>query len=71
MSPRLRPWLLFVLLLALFPALGVAIRWLKGELSGLSGWETVLLLALPVLLWAYLRYFSILACRDACRPPQN
>ena len=71
MNPRLRPWLLFVLLLALFPALGVAVRWLDGSQAELAWWEWALLGSLPVLLGLYLRYFSILTCRGGCRPPEG
>lgn len=71
MSPRARPLLLFVLLLLLFPALGAGIRWVNDAQAELAWWEWALLGSLPVLLGLYLRYFSILACRGHCRPPEG
>lgn len=62
MSPRLRPLLLFLLLLALFPAIGVAVQVAGEGWAGLSFWQWLLLAALPLLAWLWLRHFSILAC---------
>lgn len=58
-----RPFLLFLLLLLLFPALSLVLPWLAGDGPAPSGWEWGALLALPILLWLWLRYFSIFACR--------
>jgi hypothetical protein len=70
-SPRLRPILLFLLLLALFPAIATFVQALRTGFAGLAWWQWVLLALLPVLAWLWLRHFSILGCRDACRPPRG
>ncbi|NWG75860.1 MAG: hypothetical protein HXY24_14875 [Rubrivivax sp.] len=71
MSPRLRPIGLFLLLLLLFPALGIFINALEAGFSGLAWWQWGLLAALPGLAWLWLRHFSVLGCRDRCRLPDG
>lgn len=71
MSPRLRPLLLFLLLLALFPAITVVVKALESGLAGLAMWEGFLLAAFPILAWIYLRHFSRLGCREGCSPPDR
>lgn len=71
MSPRARPVLLFLLLLLLFPAITVFVQALRTGFAALTWWRWALLALLPVLAWWWLRHFSILGCRDACRPPEG
>lgn len=68
MSPRLKPVVLFALLLLLFPALGSVVRWWHGETLDTLDWLGVCLF--PVLAWVWLRYFSLLACRRGCAAPE-
>ncbi len=71
MSPRARPFWLFLLLLLLFPATSVLVQWLSGEKDSLAWWELALLAAFPLLAWVWLRHFSVLGCREGCRPPKE
>jgi hypothetical protein len=68
-SPQRKPLLLFLLLLGLFPALGVVVQVADEGTQGLAWWQWGLLAAFPILVWIYLRHFSRLACRDDCLPP--
>lgn len=63
MSPGCRVMGLFLVLLALFQALPVAVEaWRAGQWPDtLTDWLRLALL--PGALWLYLRYFSILGCR--------
>jgi hypothetical protein len=63
-NPRLKPILLFLLLLLLFPATTSLARWFQGATLSILEWFGVL--AFPVLAWLWLRYFSVLGCKDAC-----
>lgn len=69
MSPKTRPLLLFLLLLLLFPAVTSLVRWWQGESLGTLEWAGVI--AFPVLAWLWLRYFSLLGCKDACKSPER
>lgn len=64
MSPGCRVMGLFLVLLALFQALPVAAdAWRAGQWPDtLTDWLRLALL--PGALWLYLRYFSILGCRQ-------
>jgi hypothetical protein len=64
---RRKPFYLFILLLALFPAIGNLVAAVESGFQGLAWWQWGLLAALPGLAWIWLRHFSVLACRDACR----
>lgn len=66
MNPRYKPFYLFALLLALFPAIGVFVEALESGFAALLWWQWLLLLALLVLAWAWFRHFSVLGCQDAC-----
>lgn len=66
----MKPLLLFLLLLTLFPALSLLVHWLRDGQAPQTWWQWTLVLALPALLWLYFRHFSILACRKACRRPE-
>jgi len=70
-SPRWKPFLLFLLLLALFPAIAVVAQVGTDGPEGLAWWQWALLAAFPALAWIYLRHFSRLACRDGCLPPDR
>jgi hypothetical protein len=61
-SPARRPIYLFLLLLALFPAIGVVVKVVEHGWQNLAGWEWGLLVAFPVLVWIWLRHFSVLGC---------
>ena len=65
MNPGCRVMALFLVLLALFQSLPVAMdAWQNSQWPGsVSAW--VRLALLPGALWIYLRYFSVLGCR-AC-----
>ena len=67
MNLRWRVLALFVVLVALFQGLPVAVEaWQAGQWPGsLAGWMR--LAVLPVALWLYLRYFSILGCRQCAK----
>jgi hypothetical protein len=67
MNPRWRVLALFVVLVALFQGLPVAVEaWQARQWpNSLAGW--LRLAALPVALWLYLRYFSILGCRQCSK----
>lgn len=66
---RWKPVLLFLLLLALFPAIGSVATWLRGDAMTLPDWLGVL--AFPLLAWLWFRHFSILGCREDCLPPDR
>lgn len=66
MNPRRKPLYLFVLLLTLFPAIGVLAEALENGFADLTWWQWALLAALPILAWIWFRYFSVIGCRDAC-----
>lgn len=66
---RWKPVLLFLLLLALFPAIGSVAAWLRGDAMTLLDWLGVL--AFPLLAWLWVRHFSILGCRESCLPPDR
>lgn len=66
MNPRRKPFYLFALLLVLFPAIGVLAEAWRDGFAHLAWWQWGLLAALPALAWIWLRYFSLLGCRDAC-----
>jgi uncharacterized membrane protein YhaH (DUF805 family) len=68
-NARHKPYLLFLLLLALFPALAVAVRAVQEGTASLAAWEWLLLAAFPLLLWLFLRYFSRLGCSGNCSHP--
>jgi len=66
---RWKPVLLFLLLLALFPAVGSVDTWLRGE--AMAFWDWLGVLVFPLLAWLWFRYFSILGCRQSCLPPDR
>jgi hypothetical protein len=57
---------LFLVLLALFQSLPVAVEAWQAQQWPDAPSEWIRLALLPVALWLYLRYFSILGCRR-CR----
>jgi hypothetical protein len=64
MNPACRLAGLFLVLLALFQSLPVAVEaWQAGQWPD-TAWEWARLALLPGALWLYLRYFSILGCRQ-------
>lgn len=63
MNPGCRVMALFLVLLALFQAVPVAVdAWEARQWPATAG-EWLRLALLPVALWLYLRYFSIFGCR--------
>jgi len=70
LKPRLRPILLFFLLLALFPAMGSVARLVRGEALAPLDWLGIA--AFPVLIWSWWRHFSRFgggaACHGGCLP---
>ncbi len=67
----MKPFLLFLLLLLLFPALTVLVDWLQGGQAPQAWWQWALLVALPALVWLYVRHFSLLGCGRGCRWPER
>ena len=65
----LRPLVLFLLLLLLFPAVSVLVGAVRNGFGYLAGWQWLLLLLLPALAWGWWRHFSVFGCRAACRQP--
>ncbi len=69
-DPRLKPVLLFFLLLALFPAIGSVARLVQGEAPAPLDWLGIG--AFPLLLWLWWRYFSRFGggatCQGGCLP---
>ena len=67
MNPLWRVLALFLVLVALLQGLPVAVAaWQAGQWpDSLAGWMR--LAVLPVALWLYLRYFSILGCRQCSK----
>lgn len=64
MNPGCRMMGLFLVLLALFQALPVAVAaWQAQQWPDMAS-EWIRLALLPAALWLYLRYFSILGCRQ-------
>ncbi len=66
MNPRRKPLYLFVLLLVLFPAIGVFVEAIETGFSNLAWWQWGLVAILPALAWIWFRHFSAIGCRDAC-----
>ena len=64
MNPGCRVMALFLVLLALFQALPVALDAWQARQWPDTVSEWIRLALLPVALWLYLRYFSILGCRQ-------
>jgi hypothetical protein len=58
---------LFLVLLALFQALPVALDAWQGRQWPDTASEWIRLALLPGALWLYLRYFSILGCRQCSK----
>ncbi len=68
MTGGCRALALFLVLLALFQSLPVAVEaWQTRQWPDSTG-EWIRLALLPGALWLYLRYFSILGCRQCERP---
>ncbi|MDD3517611.1 MAG: hypothetical protein PHQ14_04620 [Chromatiales bacterium] len=64
-----RAGLLMALLLCLFQSVMVTVAWWQGRLyPDLFDWLWIA--ALPVLVGVYLRYFSVLGCRQ-CQPADD
>jgi len=64
MNPGCRVMGLFLVLLALFQGVPVAVEaWQAQQWPGTVS-EWIRLALLPVALWLYVRYFSILGCRQ-------
>jgi hypothetical protein len=57
---RFALWMVFAM--ALFQSVTVTVAWWSGELRQPRVWDWTWIGALPVLVGAYLRYFSILGC---------
>ncbi len=61
-------------LFALFTSLALAVqavaKWWQGT-AAMAPWDWFWLILFLPLLYVYLRYFSILACKDSCTPPDN
>ncbi len=71
MSPGCRAMGLFLVLLALFQSLPVAVgAWQTRQWPNDVG-EWLRLALLPGSLWLYLRYFSVLGCRQCNRPDET
>lgn len=64
MSPGCRVAGLFLVLLALFQSLPVALDAWRTQQWPDTVSEWIRLALLPVALWLYLRYFSVLGCRQ-------
>jgi hypothetical protein len=64
MNPGCRLMALFLVLLALFQAIPVAVAAWQAQQWPDTVSEWVRLSLLPGALWIYLRYFSILGCRQ-------
>lgn len=64
MNPGCRVMALFLVLLALFQAVPVALEAWQAQQWPDTASEWVRLSLLPGALWLYLRYFSILGCRQ-------
>jgi hypothetical protein len=64
MNPACRLLGLFLVLLALFQSLPVAVEAWQARQWPDTAWERARLALLPAALWLYLRYFSILGCRQ-------
>ena len=64
MNPGCRLMGLFLVLLALFQSLPVAVEAWQAQQWPDTAMEWIRLSLLPVSLWLYLRYFSILGCRQ-------
>ena len=69
MRPCVKALLLFLLLMFLFPVIGILVDALESGFHELAWWEWALIAALPVLVWLWLRHFSMLFCEDTCRLP--
>ncbi|MCU0937152.1 MAG: hypothetical protein MUF66_14115 [Gammaproteobacteria bacterium] len=55
-------WMVFAM--ALFQSVTVTVAWWTGELADPGAWDWLWIGALPVLVGVYLRFFSILGCRE-------
>lgn len=64
MNPACRVMGLFLVLLALFQSLPVAVEAWQARQWPETTVAWIRLALLPVALWLYLRYFSILGCRQ-------
>ncbi len=64
MSPGCRVMALFLVLLALFQSLPVAVEAWQARQWPATAVEWIRLGLLPTALWLYLRYFSLLGCRQ-------
>lgn len=64
MNPGCRAMGLFLVLLALFQSLPVAVGCWQAQQWPVSATEWIRLALLPGALWLYLRYFSLLGCRS-------
>jgi hypothetical protein len=73
LNPRFKPVLLFLLLLALFPAIGSVVRLVRGAPLAPLDWLGVAIF--PGLVWAWWRYFSRFgggaACQGGCLPARR
>ncbi len=71
MSPGCRMMGLFLVLLALFQSLPVAAEAWQARQWPVTTLEWIRLALLPGALWLYLRYFSILGCRQCGRDDEG
>lgn len=63
---RFMLWMAFAM--ALFQSVTVTVAWWTGELARPGLWEWLWIGLLPVLVGAYLRYFSVVGCTSCdCR----
>jgi len=62
--------LLFALFLSLALAVRATVKWWQGTLA-MTPWDWLWLALLLPLLYVYLRYFSVLGCKDGCTLPAD
>lgn len=61
---------LFALFVSLALAVQATFKWWQGDVV-MTAWDWFWLALFIPLLYIYLRYFSVLACKDSCTPPQH
>lgn len=71
LNPGCRVMALFLVLLALFQSLPVAVEAWQARQWPVTAVEWIRLGLLPGALWLYLRYFSIFGCRQCGRDDES
>lgn len=61
---------LFALFVSLALAVQAVVKWWQGA-AAMTPWDWFWLAQFAPLLYVYLRYFSILACKDSCTLPND